>query len=83
MSNKKTTIEIEPPRLLIPKNSHVAGVEAKETIYSNGHRCSYCNGNGWFWSTGEDWEDYQKECPVCKGSGMLNAVITVEWSSVK
>lgn len=84
MSNKKSIIEIKSPELLIPKKgSHLAGVEAKEIFYSNGHQCTYCNGNGYFWSDDEHGEPYQKPCPVCKGSGKLNAVITVEWSASK
>lgn len=84
MSTKKTTIEIKVPDVMIPKKStHLVGVECKETFYSNGHQCSYCKGNGYFWSEDVHGESYQKECPVCKGSGKLNAVITVEWSSIK
>ena len=84
MSNKKTIIEIKSPELLIPKkSSHLVGVEAKEIFYSNGHQCTYCSGNGYFWSEDEHGEPYQKECPICKGNGKLNAVITVEWSANK
>ena len=37
-------------------------------------------GNGWFWGTEEgSREDVQVPCPVCGGSGELDAIITVDW----
>jgi hypothetical protein len=28
-------------------------------------------------------ERYKKECPMCKGSGRLDAVVKVEWKASK
>ena len=37
-------------------------------------------GNGWFWGTEEgSREDVHVSCPVCGGSGELDAIITVDW----
>ena len=42
--------------------------------------CGYCKGNGWFWGTEEgSREDVPVSCPVCGGSGELDAIITVDW----
>lgn len=46
---------------------------------SRGHKCPYCQGNGYHWQEDEWQERYKKECPICKGSGRLDALITVEW----
>lgn len=38
-------------------------------------------GNGYHWQE-DEWQDrYKKECPICKGSGKLDAVIKVEWQT--
>lgn len=52
----------------------------RENFVSTGHKCDYCKGNGWFWGTEEgSREDVRKSCPVCEGSGELDAIITVDW----
>jgi DnaJ-class molecular chaperone len=49
-----------------------------ERISGGSHPCSCCHGNGFFW--GEDHAERVKvDCPVCKGSGQLDAMITIEW----
>lgn len=54
----------------------------RESLLSPGHKCSYCHGNGWFWR--EDLHERMKaDCPVCNGSGKLDAVITIEWRASK
>ena len=51
-----------------------------ENFVSTGHKCGYCKGNGWFWGTEEgSREDVHVPCPVCGGSGELDAIITVDW----
>ena len=55
--------------------------KSQESISSPGHRCSYCHGNGYFWEDGI--ESVKKPCPVCNGSGRLDAVITIEWKPSK
>ena len=75
MSAKSDIIKITP--------SEFVGVgNMEETITSNGHLCGYCHGNGFFW--GEQLREYvKKNCPVCNGSGKLDAVITIEWKPSK
>lgn len=67
MSVKDDIIKIIPPAFIRDGNM-------KETIHSNGHSCGYCHGNGFF--LGEQLREYvKKNCPVCNGSGKLDAVI--------
>lgn len=75
MSVKDDIIKIIPPAFIRDGNM-------KETIHSNGHSCGYCHGNGFF--LGEQLREYvKKNCPVCNGSGKLDAVITIEWKPSK
>lgn len=74
MSKERRTIEISPGRLS-------QGGRMTEVIESVGHKCPYCQGNGYHWQE-DEWQDrYKKECPICKGSGKLDAVIKVEWQA--
>lgn len=77
MSKFKEIIEITAPAYISPD---AEGVHARETYHSAGHVCSYCRGNRWFWGEDETGERVKCDCPVCKGSGSLDAVITVEWT---
>ena len=52
-----------------------------DRIESRGHSCPYCQGNGYHWQEDEWQERYKKECPICKGSGRLDAMITIEWKA--
>lgn len=52
-------------------------------LVSPNHTCSYCHGNGWFWGEDEFGERIKNDCPVCGGSGSLDAVVTVEWKAAK
>lgn len=71
MSTKYAIIKIIPSEFIGAGNM-------KETITSNGHSCEYCQGNGFFWGE-QQRERVKKDCPVCNGSGILDAVITIEW----
>lgn len=75
MSVKNDIIKVTPPVFVGDGNM-------KETITSNGHLCEYCHGNGFFWSEILR-ERVKTDCPVCKGSGKLNALITIEWKPSK
>lgn len=61
----------------------IPGGRNSETIVSRGHRCEYCHGNGYFWDEDDHRERYKSECPVCKGSGKVDAVVTIEWKANK
>nr|DAU82153.1 MAG TPA: protein of unknown function (DUF5351) [Caudoviricetes sp.] len=52
-----------------------------EVLESRGHACSYCQGNGYFWQENVYRERYKQECCICKGSGKLDAVVTIEWKA--
>nr|DAY20412.1 MAG TPA: DnaJ-like protein [Caudoviricetes sp.] len=52
-----------------------------ERFLSRGHVCSYCQGNGYHWQENCYRERYKQGCPVCKGSGRLDAVVTIEWKA--
>lgn len=75
MSARNDIIKITPP-------AFVGGGDMEETIHSDSHPCGYCQGSGFFWR--ERLREFEKEdCPVCNGSGMLDAVITIEWKPSK
>ena len=64
--------------VLVPP-SHMQNGRNRELFVSPGYTCSYCHGNGWYWGM-DDFRDSMKvTCPVCGGSGQLDAVVTVEW----
>lgn len=82
MSKKKSVIELAVPENILPSRTKAVEAVVREMYYSPGHVCSYCKGNGWFW--GEERRERVKiDCPVCKGSGELDAVVTVEWKPSK
>lgn len=72
MSKEKRTIEITP-------GLKTPGGRMEEHFLSRGHVCSYCQGNGYFWQENVYRERYKQECCICKGSGRLDAVVTIEW----
>ena len=74
MSKEKRIIEITPGRLS-------PGGRMADRIESRGHCCPYCQGNGYHWQEDKWQERYKHECQICKGSGRLDAVITIEWKS--
>ena len=76
MSKEKRIIEITPEQM-------IPGGRMSGTIESRGHKCPYCQGNGYFWQEDEFQERYKEECPICKGCGRLDAVVTIEWGASK
>ncbi len=75
MSKNKQFISVTPPMFL----NEGGGIES---LTSPSHKCSYCHGNGWSWRE-EERETVKIDCPVCKGSGKLDATITIEWKPAK
>ena len=73
MSSMKRTVELVPPQTDIKR----------ELITSPGHVCGYCHGIGHF--EPEWYRPYEESipCPVCGGSGQVDAIITVEWKPSK
>lgn len=78
MSERKEIIEITAPAYITPQK---AKIQARELFCVPGFVCNYCKGNGWFWGEDDKGERIKNDCPVCKGSGELDAVITVEWKA--
>ena len=52
----------------------------EERHFVRGLRCGYCHGEGGFWSDA-DGEAVIAACPLCKGSGKMDAEVTVRWTS--
>lgn len=75
MSKNKQFISITPPIFV----NESGGMES---LNSPGHKCSLCRGNGWSWGE-EERERVKITCPACKGSGKLDAIITIEWKPAK
>lgn len=75
MSVKNDIIKVTPPAFI-----EVCGM--KETITSTDHPCGRCDGSGIF-REDQPHGIVIKECPVCNGSGKLDAVITIEWKPSK
>lgn len=71
MSKVDRMVELVSPRI----NS------VSEQLKSTGHECNYCQSNGYFWGVDEYGEPIKEACPLCKGSGKLDAVVTIEWKA--
>lgn len=71
MSNKKQIVEIEPPRRI-----------HNEAFVSAPMTCRYCNGRGGFPIETADGSSME-ECPDCKGSGEVVALVTIDWKPNK
>lgn len=52
---------------------------AKEQVVSENHFCNKCQGNGFFWSHNSYNEPVKEPCSMCGGTGVLDAVVTIEW----
>ena len=52
---------------------------AKEQVVSQNHFCNRCQGNGFFWSHNSYNEPVKEPCSMCGGTGVLDAVVTIEW----
>ena len=71
MSEIVRQIELRPP-----------SVNAKEErIVSKGHDCEYCQGNGCFVGCNYKGQFENDPCPICGGSGKVDAVINIEWKA--
>lgn len=77
MSKIKETIELKP--------DHACTRGARdERLVSSGHECPECHGNGFHWAEGPDpcsHGSIKEPCSVCKGTGKVDAVVTVHWQA--
>ena len=53
-----------------------------ERVVGMPQQCNYCCGSGWFWGEDTLGEAVKEDCPLCKGSGMLRPVVTIDWEAV-
>lgn len=73
MSSKKSIIEIIPPDYW----SH------KESFEVSGFVCPNCNGRKEFVSQLNRDEFESTKCLFCNGTGLIKAVVNIEWKSDK
>ena len=73
MSSTKGTLELRPPK----------GNSVKEQLKSLGHVCRYCSGMGYFQPCWYHRNEEPTPCPVCDGTGMVDAIVTIEWKPSK
>lgn len=52
---------------------------AKEQVVSENHFCNKCQGNGYFWTHNSYNEPVKEPCSMCGGTGVLDAIVTIEW----
>lgn len=72
MSKTKQVLELSSPS--------VKSVEERMTGVAQ--QCNYCCGNGWFWGRDDLGESIKDPCPLCMGSGSVEAEITIRWRPV-
>lgn len=81
MSRKRLMIELSAPSVM---REH-----RPEKFTVTGFTCPECNGNGWGWRKKEDDADVDQHgwgkqtCPVCGGTGEVDAEVTVNWRKQK
>lgn len=73
MSHECSMIIVSAPHL---KTSH-------EELRVRGLKCGYCQGNGHFWGEDKYGQYIQTPCPICKGSGKVDAEITIDYKPIK
>lgn len=76
MSKIRKMMDVTPPPFL-------DGRRMSEQHYSKLHLCPHCHGNGWIWVYDWKGESEHGDCPVCNGSGRLNATIKIEWKAAE
>lgn len=55
----------------------------REQLTIRGLKCGYCHGNGYFWGMDETGEGVKRGCPICHGSGKVDAEITIDYKPIK
>lgn len=69
MSCVRKSIELSAPM----------GTPIQEAFTLDGFRCNYCQGNGYFWYEDEYGHPCKHTCPMCEGSGLMKARVTIVW----
>lgn len=65
-------ILIQPPMFLGEDNR-------RESIILKSHLCPVCSGNGYEWIENASRKRVKKKCKVCRGTGKLDAEVTINW----
>jgi len=73
MSKLSENIKITPPEFF-------GGINKGEAFTSHGHKCTHCNGRGYFQEQKGNGDYERTPCKVCKGAGKLQAKIVIGWS---
>lgn len=74
MSKIEDIVRLSPPV--------AAYFKKDEQLVSKGHCCPECKGRGWYWDMDFSGMSEAKEpCSVCNGTGMVDAVITIQWKA--
>lgn len=73
MSKIVRQIELRPPSVKT----------TEERIVSKGHNCEYCHGNGYFVGCNYKGQSEKEFCPICGGSGKVDAVVTIKWKAAE
>lgn len=73
MSEEYRMIRVEAPRMLLDH----------EKMTVKGLSCGYCHGNGYFWGMDDMGQSVKDPCRICKGSGKVNAEITINYKPFK
>lgn len=82
MSQIQEIIVVEPPTGMSYPSGRV------EHLKSQIHRCPVCNGSGGKYIDSRSYNynpskgDYSEPCVMCKGSGTIQATISLEWEAV-
>lgn len=70
MSGIKTSIDLSPPEFAV----------REERMFTVPMTCGCCHGQGHFASFVHPYgDDVATECPVCKGSGRVEAEVRIRW----
>lgn len=75
MSKIKELIEINPPISLYWPASR------KEVVKTKVYECTSCKGTGGTYCDGPPKEEGFEACVMCKGTGLIQAVVSIEWQS--
>lgn len=70
----KQIIELSSPDSLMGHHEEITGAP---------QICNYCHGNGWFWGCDDIGEGIKKSCPLCGGTGAVQAQITIQWKKAE
>lgn len=79
MSKRLSMVELSAPDIVNTPSERI-----REVIVSVGHVCKYCNGMGEVNRLNPESHEWEfSKCPVCKGSGEMDATVTIDWKAAE